>query len=84
MTEVEAKARVGKRFRILNSGHGVLQGTEGTVINAIRTGACGQIIAIGGGKTPEPDEVWMIDIEFDDSLKSIMSFDERDDCLEEI
>jgi hypothetical protein len=81
----EAKERIGKRFRIRNSGHGVLQGTEGAVISAIPTGAGSQIIAIDGEKPSEPmAEVWMVNIEFDDALKTLISFDERDECLEEI
>jgi hypothetical protein len=81
----EAAERVGKRFRLRNSGHGLLQGTEGIVISAIPTGAGSQIIAIDGEKPSEPmEEVWMVDIAFDDSLKTILSVDERDECLEEI
>ena len=56
MTEAEAKARVGKRFRLRNSGHGVRQGTEGAVISAIPTGAGSQILALDGEKPSEPLE----------------------------
>jgi hypothetical protein len=52
----EAKERIGKRFRLLNSGHGVRQGTEGAVISALPTGAESQIIALDGEKPSEPLE----------------------------
>jgi hypothetical protein len=42
-------------------------------------------MATRGGKTPKPtDEVWMVDIEFHESLITTISLDECDDSLEEV
>jgi hypothetical protein len=83
----EAEARIGKRVRVLNSTHSVPQGTTGTVISAIRIdSAVGPVMALGiGGKTPNPtDTAWVVEIEFDDALKTTTLLDEWDDSLEEI
>jgi hypothetical protein len=45
MTEVEAKAMVGKRVRTLDSGYEVPSGITGTVIDALRAFTDGQRMA---------------------------------------
>jgi hypothetical protein len=85
MTEAEAKARENKKVRTLDSRHGVPKGTEGIVISALPVGAVGEVMAKSGGKTPRPtEEMWMVDIEFNESLITTISLDEWDDSLEEI
>jgi hypothetical protein len=83
---IEAKARIGKRVRLRKSRDKVLQGTTGTVIRVRREGAGGRPMSSRSGeKNPEPTiEVWILDIKCDNPLKTILSFDERDECLEKI
>jgi len=85
MTEAEAKAREHKRVRTRDSRHGVPQGTEGIVSGALPVGTVGELRATSGGQTPQPsEEVWMVDIEFSESLITTISLDEWDDSLEEV
>ena len=86
MTRAEAKAKVGKRVRTLDSSHGVPKGMEGTVIDARPAAAIvGGFIATDGGGTPKPtDEGWIVDVEFDDPGKTGISLDEWDDSLLEL